>query len=89
MKENVFLILTTKHNLKRCKNKMEMKKITMKQYEWNIRLTLLFGVLVGMFFGVVFIYKIEIIVLTLFLIGIVLTILMGVLLRRTKNDRIK
>ena len=66
---------------------MEMKKITMKQYEWNIRLTLLFGVLVGMFLGVVFIYKIETIVLTLFLIGIVLTILIGVFLRRMKNDR--
>ncbi len=65
---------------------MEMKKITMKQYEWNIRLTLLFGVLVGMFLGVIFIYKIETIVLTLFLIGIVLTILIGVFLRRMKND---
>lgn len=39
---------------------MEMKKVTKKQYKWNIRLTLLFGVLVGLFLGVIFVYKVEI-----------------------------
>ena len=39
---------------------MEMKKITMKQYKWNIRLTLLFGILFGMLFVGMLIYKVEI-----------------------------
>lgn len=32
----------------------------MKQYKWNIRLTLLFGILVGLFLGAIFVYKVEI-----------------------------
>lgn len=30
---------------------MEEKKITKKQYNWNLNLTLLFGILVGIFIG--------------------------------------
>jgi hypothetical protein len=36
------------------------KKITLKQYKWNIRLTLLIGILIGLFLGMLIIYKIEI-----------------------------
>jgi len=37
-----------------------MKEITLKQYKWNIMLTLLFGTLLGLFLGIVLIYKVEI-----------------------------